>query len=74
MRTKRELSITYQHGAMPWTVVVPKGTRVRLAAYSPTVAPYYWVDDLSFLAVGSIERHDCECYGINVLPEDVEDA
>lgn len=73
--TKEELTVTYRHGSMPWTVKVPKGQPCKPANYRLSDGSMaYFVERLrDFLTPGSVEMHDCTHYGLVVSESDLED-
>ena len=75
LRTKHDVDVTWQHGAIPHTVKVPAGTPVRQAGYNNQDGPVYWAENLrSFLKPGSIEMHDAIHYGVCIEAKDVHET
>ena len=73
--TSKDVTIKYQHGSIPWEVLVPKGTPVSLAGYKDAHGKdVYWAADLaSFLKKGSIQMHDATYHGLIISADDVEE-
>ena len=74
-RTNKDVTVKYQHGAIPWEVVVPQGTPVSSAGYKDADGKdVYWAENLSsFLPKGSIQMHDATHYGLCISADDVEE-
>ncbi len=75
MKTKHDVEVTWQHGTIPYTMIVPAGTPVRFAGFHNKDGPVYSAKNLrSFLKPGSVEMHDAVYYGICIDAKDVHET
>lgn len=49
MKTKHDVEVTWQHGTIPYTVIVPAGTPVRFAGFHNKDGPVYWAEKSSLI-------------------------